>query len=218
MADSGTSVAQGAAAADRIESAHQALLRDPGLQFEFEGLPPPPELPDWLRSFFEFLGSLQPVFEILFWLGVAALVALIVYFVGREILRYHRGKVAKPQERGTALPDWRPPVARARALLGDADRLAAEGRFAEAVHLLLYRSLEDIDAKRPHTLKPALTSRDILTLNALPEAARRALGRLVATVEWSFFGGRQVDAQDFSECRHAYEEFAFAGTWSENAA
>jgi len=218
MADAGTSVAQGAAAADRVEAAHQALLRDPRLQFEFEALPPSPELPEWLRNVFRFLGDLQPVFEILFWLGVAALVGVILYFVAREALRYHRGRIVKPEAGGIALPDWRPPVARARALLNDADRLAAECRFAEAVHLLLYRSLEDIDAKRPHTLKPALTSRDILGLNALPEAARRALGRLVATVEWSFFGGRRVDAKDFSECRLAYEEFAFAGTWSEKAA
>ena len=217
MAESGTTVAQGAAA-DQVEAAHQAILRDPSLQFEFEALPPPPELPDWLRAFFEFLADLQPVFEVLFWIGVAALAALILFFIGREILRYHRSKVQKPQEGGTALPDWRPPVARARALLNDADRLAAEGRFAEAIHLLLYRSLDDIDDKRPHTLKPALTSRDILNLNALPEAARHALGRLVETVEWSFFGGREVDAKDFSECRRAYEDFAFAGTWSEKAA
>jgi hypothetical protein len=161
---------------------------------------------------------LQPVFEIPFWLGVTVLVGVILYFVAREALRYHRSKVVKPEADGVTLTDWRPPVTRARALLNDADRLAAEGRFAEAVHLLLYRSLEDIDAKRPHTLKPALTSRDILSLNALPEAARRALGRLVATVEWSFFGGRRVDAKDFSECRLAYEEFAFAGTWSEKTA
>ena len=218
MADSGTSLAQGAAAADQVEAAHRAILRDPGLQFEFEALPPPPEIPDWLRAFFDFLGDLQPVFEVLFWIGVAALAALILFFLGREILRYHRSKVVKPLERGDALPDWRPPVARARALLNDADRLAAEGRFAEAIHLLLYRSLDDLDDRRPHTLKPALTSRDILNLKALPEAARRALGRLVETVEWSFFGGRTVDAKDFSECRRAYEEFAFAGTWTEKAA
>jgi hypothetical protein len=204
-----------ATAADRVEAAHQALLREPGLQFEFEALPPPPDLPEWLRAFFRFLGDLQPVFEILFWLGVAALAALILYFVAREVVRYHRSRALKPEAGGTVLPDWRPPATRARALLSDADKLAAEGRFAEAVHLLLYRSLEDIDAKRPHALKPALTSRDILSLSALPAVARRALGRLVATVEWSFFGGRQVDAKDFSECRLAYEEFAFAGTWSE---
>ena len=102
---------------------------------------------------------------------------------------------------------------RSRTALG-LTAAAAEGRFAEAVHLLLYRSLEEIDAKRPHTLKPALTSRDIVSLKALPAAASRALGRLVATVERSFFGGRRVDARDFSEMRLAYEEFAFSETWA----
>ena len=131
-------MAGAAAAADRVEAAHQALLREPGLQFEFEAVPPPPELPDWLRAFFEFLGGFQPVFEVLFWVGVAALVGLILYFVAREMLRYHRRRLPEPEAADDAVPDWRPPVARARALLSDADRLAAEGRFGEAVHLLLY--------------------------------------------------------------------------------
>jgi hypothetical protein len=218
MADSGTSVAGAAAVADRVEEAHRALLRDTRLQFEFDAVPPPPEVPDWLRAFFEFLGQLQPVFEVLFWIGVAVLAGLILFFVVREVLRYHRSKGAEPGGSDAAAPDWRPPVGRARALLSDADRLAAEGRFAEAVHLLLYRSLEEIDAKRPHAIKPALTSRDIVALNALPAVARRALGRLVATVEWSFFGGRLVDAKEFAECRLAYEEFAFANTWAERTA
>jgi hypothetical protein len=181
MADSAT-IAGAAGAADRVAAAHQALLREPGLQFEFEAQAPPAELPDWLRAFFRFLGGFQPVFEVLFWAAIAALVALI------------------------------------HALLSDADRLAGEGRYAEAIHLLLFRSIEDIDAKRPHAVKPALTSRDILELQALPSAARRALSRLVTTVEWSFFGGRPVDATDFSACRRAYEEFAFPESWSEKAA
>jgi hypothetical protein len=101
--------------------------------------------------------------------------------------------------------------------LTDADRLAAEGRFAEAVHLLLFRSIEEIDAKRPHAVKPALTSRDILDLTGLPAVARKALSRLVATVEWSFFGGRPVEAQDFAACRRAYEEFAFPDACMEKA-
>ena len=87
-------------------------------------------------------------------------------------------------------------MVQARALLSDADRLAAEGRFGEAVHLLLFRSIEDIDALTMPA-KPALTSRDILDLRALPSAARAALSRLVTTVEWNFFGGRPVDAALF---------------------
>ena len=215
MADSGTSAAGVAAAGERLEAAHQALLREPGLQFEFEALPPPPQLPDWLLAFFRFLGRLQPLFEILFWTAIAILVGLVLYFVVREVLRHYR----RASPNGAApdvIPDWRPAPARARALLSDADRLAAEGRFAEAVHLLLFRSIEDLDTKRPNAVKPAFTSRDILDLRALPGAAREALSRLVATVEWSFFGGRPVDAGDFSACRRAYEEFAFSDSWADN--
>jgi hypothetical protein len=208
-------VASAAGAADRVAAAHQSLLREPGLQFEFEALPPPPQLPEWLRAFFRFLAGLQPVFEILFWIAIAALVAVILYFVAREVIRHYRRQVPRPEGADERTPEWRPPVARARALLSDADRLAAEGRFAEAVHLLLFRSIEEIDAKRPHAVKPALTSRDILDLKALPAAARQALSRLVTTVERSFFGGRPVEAADFASCRRAYEEFAFPDSWAD---
>ena len=216
MAEPGTSAADTAAAADRVAAAHQALLREPGLQFDFEAAPPPPPLPEWLRAFFRFLSGFQPVFEVLFWAAIAAVAAVILYFAVREVLRYQRSKAGR--ETGASdVPDWRPPVARARALLSDADKLAAEGRFAEAVHMLLFRSIEDIDAKRPHSVKPALTSRDILDLRGLPAGAREALARLVATVEWSFFGGRPVGAADFSMCRRAYEEFAFPDSWGDKA-
>jgi hypothetical protein len=215
MADS-ASVAGAAGAAERVAAAHQALLREPGLQFEFEAEPPPPELPDWLRAFFRFLAGFQPVFEVLFWAAIALLVALILYFIARELLRHYR-KEASGKTADDVVPDWRPAVARARALLSDADRLAAEGRYAEAIHLLLFRSIEEIDAKRPHAVKPALTSRDILDLEALPSVARQSLSRLVTAVEWSFFGGRTVGPADFSACRRAYEEFAFPDSWAEKA-
>jgi uncharacterized protein DUF4129 len=211
-------VASAAGAADPVAAAHQSLLREPGLQFEFEALPPPPQLPEWFRALLRFLGGLQPVFEVLFWVAIAALVAAILYFVVREVSRHYRRDVPKAPDADDRIADWRPPVARAQALLSDADRLAAEGRFAEAVHLLLFRSIEDLDAKRPHAVKPALTSRDILDLTGLPAMARKALSRLVATVEWSFFGGRPVEAQDFAACRRAYEEFAFSDAWTERPA
>src|SRR6185436_91530 len=160
----------------------------------FNAAAPPPQLPQWLLAFFRFLASLQPVFEVLFWAGVAVLVALILYFIGRELVRYY----AKPAAGGAAasenMPSWRPPIARAKALLAEADRLAAQGLYAEAVHVLLFRSIEDIDARRPRTLTPALTSRDILALKEIPATARRAFARIATMVEWSFFGGRALNA------------------------
>jgi len=215
MASSNASAAGPAGAADHLAAAHDKLLHNPGFQFDFNAVPPPPTLPQWLLALFKFLGSLQPLFEILFWAGVAILVGLIVYFIGREAVRYYNR--ARPDARTLPehAPDWRPPAARARALLADVDRLAAQGLYAEAVHLLLFRSIEDIDARRPRTLTPALTSRDIVALKEIPASARQAFARITGAVEWSFFGGRAVSAGDFAECRRAYEAFAFPDAWSE---
>jgi hypothetical protein len=114
MADS-ASLAGAAGAADRVAAAHQALLRESGLQFEFEAEPPPPELPDWFRAFFEFLGGFQPVFEVLFWAAIAPLVGLILYFVARELLRHYQKEASGGSLRSPAVifsifrrcPRWR---------------------------------------------------------------------------------------------------------------
>lgn len=104
-------------------------------------------------------------------------------------------------------------MAKARTLLEDADKLAAAGQFAEAVHLILFRSIEDIEGKRPDLISPALTSRDIAGLEGVPERVRRTFSDIAAVVERSFFGGRAVGAEEFAACRKAYEGFAFAEAW-----
>src|SRR5690349_24722215 len=119
MADS-ASIAGTAGAADRVAAAHEALLRQPGFQFEFEAQPPPPELPDWLRDFLQFLAGLfegtRPFFQILFWTAIAILAGLILYFVVREAVRHYRKEGGGGSAKDDAVPDWRPPVARARGL------------------------------------------------------------------------------------------------------
>src|SRR5690606_26136672 len=98
------------------------------------------------------------------------------------------------------------------ALLSDADALAAQGRFAEAVHLLLLRSINDIDGRLPNAVRPALTARDIAGLDRLPTAARPTFRQIARVVEASLFGGGAVDQGAYGECRDAYEAFALAGT------
>jgi hypothetical protein len=110
--------------------------------------------------------------------------------------------------------DWRPEAFKARALLEDADRLASEGRYDEAAHLLLLRGVEDIEDKRPRLIKPAFTARDIAGLEAVPPAARGAFGAIAAVVETSLFGGARLDAAAFARCRAAYEDFAFPKAWA----
>lgn len=200
-------------ASDAFARAHGALLRGKDLQFEATAAPKPPNVPDWLVAIGKVLRALAPYLTYVFW-GVLILgAAIILYFVARELI-VARWPALKPNK-GPVLADetWRPTAAKARTLLEDADRLAAAGRFAEAVHLILFRSIEDIEGKRPDLIKPALTSRDIAQLDGVPERVRRTFSEIARVVERSFFGGRAVGADEFAACRKAYEGFAFAEAW-----
>ncbi len=206
--------AQAAGGIDRLAAAHQRLLADKSLQFDFDAIPRDPP-PTWLLSLGELIQALFPVLKLLFWAGLALAVGFILFFIAREILGLRlpgMKRKAKP-ERPEAI-DWRPAAPKARALLQDADRLAAQGLFAEAAHLLLFRSIADIEGRRPDLVKPALTSRDIAELKELPSSARPTFAVIARAVERSLFGGRPLDAEGFAECRRAYESFAFPGTWA----
>jgi hypothetical protein len=196
---------------ETFDAAHHALVADRSLQFRMEGLEPPSPAPDWLKRLVEWLGSLGPALEIVFWFGLAVIALAIVWLIAREVLKIRLPKPrAKPP---VAEPPWRPAASAALALLADADALAARGLFAEAVHLLLTRSIQEIDGHIPNTVRPALTTRDIAGLHRLPEAARPTFGRIARVVEGSLFGGRAVDRSEFDACRAAYEAFAFPETW-----
>lgn len=201
--------AEAATAEQELAAAHGALLKTRGLQFDFGGAPrePPSELPQWLV---DFLRAIGPALGYVFWAGVILAGALILFFVAREFLPESWFKRARATPTAT---DWRPAPEQARALLEDADGLAAAGRFDEAIHLLLFRSIDDLAARRPGTVRPALTSRDIAGLEALPAGARSAFTRLAQAVERTFFGGRPADADAFGAARSDYEAFAFAEGW-----
>ncbi len=108
---------------------------------------------------------------------------------------------------------WAPEATPARSWLREADGLAAQGRYAEAVHHLLFRSIEDIARRRPRLVRPALTSRELAAAEALPPPARSLFARIAGLVEHSLFGGRPVEASDWSSARTAYADLVLPGTW-----
>jgi hypothetical protein len=206
---------------DAFQEAHRELLSDRALQFDLPVEAPraPPKPPAWLEALVDFLGAIAPLLGWIFWIGAIALAALIIFFVIRETLggRFERFRFKRraPRSEAGQPTEWRPTETAARVLLADADRLAAEGRFAEAVHLLLLRSIEDLHGRRPRAVRPALTARDIAALEALPASARPAFRSIAEVVERSLFGGAAVDAAAFARCRASYEDFAFPGGWRE---
>lgn len=191
---------------------HAELVRRDDLQFDFPAVEPPPPPPAWADWLVKALEALAPLLKVVFWVGLGVGVVLIVALAVREVqASYVRRKAAV---RAAAPVLWTPEPERAKALLEDADRLAAEGRYEEAVHLLLFRSIDDLAGRRPEAVRPALTSRDLARIEAMPRPARAAFSRIAEVVEKSFFGGRPVGAGEFGECRRAYEAFAFAEGWS----
>lgn len=210
--------------ADRIagaQAAHdavrdwQAVRGDSALQFTPLPPPAPPKPPpewlktlsEWLRGLFEPIGEALGVsWPIMQWvlLGLAAL--LVLYSVWRLVVEPLLARRAP--RLAAAEPEWTPGREAAAALLEDADRLAAEGRYGEATRLLLQRSVHHIAAARPEWLLPASTAREIGALPMLPAPARQAFGVIAQRVERSLFALRELDAGDWRAARQAYADFA----------
>ena len=208
---------------EALDQAHAAYLKKTDLQLkrpEYDAPPedfePPKPPPRWLQAIFRFIGSLGPLLQVVFWIAVALVVAGVLYFLFGEALRVRfggsgKGKVDNPDD---VLPDLRPDTQEALTLLEEADALARAGKFAEAVHLLLFRSINDIQQRLEGGVPRSLTAREIGSLRHLPERAKRGLGPIIQIVEHSFFGGRDVDAEGWKTARESYEHFAFGEGWA----
>lgn len=194
----------------------QELREDGDIQFAPVKLAPPPEPPDWLKQFSDWLSSLlEPLARLLgmSWSTLQtvliALAALLVLWLAWKLLMpvVERWRARDPL---VAEPEWTPDRASARALLADADRLAGEGRYDEAVHLLLRRSVDHIADHRPDWLFPASTAREIASFPMLGTRAREAFATIATRVERSLFALRRLDAADWQAARGAYADFALA--------
>ena len=202
------------------ETAWQELRAAGDLQFAPVEIPEitPPE-PNWfeqlLTRLFDFIGELLgPVGRALggaWWWLQWVLLAAVAAFVAVLLFRMLKESGAMRRPAGTSLaPDWQPERGAALALLEDADRLAAAGRFDEATRLLLQRSVGHIAAARPDLVEPSSTARELAALGALPEAARTAFAAIAERVERSLFALKALERADWEAARAAYAEFALA--------
>lgn len=193
------------------------MRADGDIQFAPSFAKPPDPPPQWWDDFTRWLSEvLGPLAQMLsdVWpvLSKLLLVALVIG-VGALLWVILAPYIADWRERrAVAARDWAPDQARARALLEEADALAAAGRFDEAAHLLLYRSIEDIAARRPELLRPSTTAREIGAFEALSASARSAFGVIAGHVEASFFARRPLDRSAWDSSREAYRAFALDGS------
>ena len=213
MSGHSANIASSAGAGD-VARDWEAVRRSAELQFA--PVPPvkQPDPPAWLEALQRFLEAVfgplakwlikaWPLIETLL---IVAAVLLVLYLLWRLL-----GPLVMRLRDRKAEPDaWAPSREQALALLSDADRLAGEGRYDEAAHLLLQRSVGQIREARPGALIPASTAREIAGLTQLPQAARAAFSVIAGRVERSLFALRALDAEDWTVARAAYADFALA--------
>jgi len=212
----GTRAGQPEGATGDLAPGWRELRGDSDIQFSEVPLPatPPSPTSDWLGRFLHWLGDiLAPLGEglvygwpVLRWVLLALAITLAAFVAWRVLgpdLALRRGR---PKVEG----EWQPDQQSALALLEEADRLAAEGRFDEATHLLLQRSVGQIAQARPDLVEPSTTAREIAAQPSLPFAARSAFAVIADRVERSLFALRRLSAEDWQAARAAYAEFALA--------
>jgi hypothetical protein len=209
------------------------VRHDSSIQFNLAPAPPPPQPPAWLEALGRWLDKLfEPVGRFLKWLGsffpdaaYARILLWTVIVLGAAALlwalynrvRHGEWRLRLPRRASVEeLPpdeEWAPEAAGARSWLEEADALARDGRFAEAIHHLLFRSVEDISNRRPALVRPALTSRELAAAQAIPGRARELFAAIARLVERSLFGGWPVSEGDWLQAREAYSDFALPAAW-----
>ena len=89
-------------------------------------------------------------------------------------------------------------------VLDAADELAAQGRFVEAMHVLLLQALADIRRRLREEFADSMTSREILRSRQVSDALRRPLRDVISRVEWTYFGGHPAVRDDYLACRTSF--------------
>jgi hypothetical protein len=142
------------------------------------------------------------------WLMVAIGLALLVYMF-RDMLPAlgfaPRGQVDAGEE-GIDGTVAKPP----EQVLAAADDLARQGRFVDAMHVLLLQGLADIRRQLGEQFADSFTSREILRSTKLSEAGREPLRDIITRVEWTYFGKHPAEREDYLACRASFDALAHA--------
>lgn len=143
------------------------------------------------------------------WVAVGVALLLVLYALKDYVPGFSRRVKTRADVAAEATQGVQ--AAERMAQAGDeADELAASGRVAEAMHLLLLRSLVELRRRLGISFADSLTSREILARLTLPEDGRQALGDLIRRVEFAHFGAKPADEADYAACRESYERLIAA--------
>ena len=146
---------------------------------------------------------LPNIAEILFY-GSLATIAIVIFMTWRDNLwsssRARRLKRSAEESAPSAEP-----AARMKEAQVEADELARQGNFAEAMHTLLLRSVEELRRHLGVSIAASLTSREILRHLGLPFEGRSLFADIIGRVEVSYFGGYRPGTDEYTACRVSFD-------------
>jgi len=146
--------------------------------------------------------AVPDVIRYLLWAAVIVGILVIAWSLRDSLPVISRSrKIIAPE---TAPPSLQQSARMEEARL-EADDLARQGHYGEAMHLLLLKSLSEIRRQLGVSFAVSLTSREILRRTQLPDIGRQSLSAIIRSVERTYFGGDDADQGDYSDCRSNFE-------------
>jgi len=156
-------------------------------------------------------GGLSQILEFAGWVILGFIVLVIVFVIVRELAGAQPARLNRlPLAAAEADPGHAATVSEqhVEAWLRDADALAREGRFGEAIHMLLLAVLGRLSRRSRLVWTPATTAREIVAKAGPLGEAAQGLASLVRSSELAHFGGREAGESDFLACRESARRLA----------
>ncbi|MDR2780536.1 MAG: hypothetical protein LBB28_05370, partial [Synergistaceae bacterium] len=161
----------------------------------------PHDISPWIRWIISLMPDrfLRFFYRILLFCAITAIVSIILFNLKNNLWSYSRAKKlvfgGEEKERDAGA------LYRMEHAQAEADDLARDGSFAEAIHTLLLRSVGEMRKRMPGAIAASLTSRELLRHLDLSPEEREVFGTLVDSVEISYFGGYEPGEDEYLTCR-----------------
>jgi hypothetical protein len=161
------------------------------------------KFPQWAVK---IAGFLRQYAKLILFASVGIIAAVVLINLKNNLWSFSRSQ--KLSFGGDKMADPSGAVARMEQAQAEAEDLAGEGSFAQAMHMLLLRSVNEMRGRLSSPIAASLTSREILSHLGLSAEEREAFAAIVGCVEISYFGAHTPGEDEYTACRGNFDALA----------